>query len=84
MTNAPDKAATLAPAAGLDVLAEMRGLEATWRATVAGYSDEHGDTRPECYRDYDEARADHGCEVADCLENWIYRLAAALEAPPQR
>ena len=83
MTSAPHTTAASAPAAGLEVLVEMRELEATWRATVAGYSDEHGDTRPECHQDYDEARADHGCDLADRLENWIDRLAAALEAPPQ-
>jgi len=83
MTSAPHAAAATAPTAGHEVLEEMRGLEATWRATVAGYSDEHGDTRPECYQDYDEARADHGSDLADRLENWIDRLAAALEGSPQ-
>lgn len=84
MTGAPRTAAASAPTAGLEVLVEMRELEAAWRATVAGYSNEHGDIRPECYPDYDEARADHGCDLADRLENWIDRLAEALEGPPQQ
>jgi len=59
----------------------MRTLEAQWRRLRAGYTDEDGDLRPEHYRDYDEARADHGIDLADRLENWIERLAAALDTP---
>jgi hypothetical protein len=83
MTSAPHTVAASAPTSGLEVLAEMREFEAAWRAAVAGYSNEHGDIRPECYQDYDEARVDHGGDLADRVETWIDRLAAALEAPPQ-
>lgn len=83
MTTTPHTTAASESAAGLAVLEEMREFEARWLATVASYSDEHGDIRPECYPDYDEARADHGGDLADRLENWIDRLAAALEAPLQ-
>lgn len=66
--------------AGLDLLAEMRELESDWQGRLRTFRDEDGDIRPECYLDYDEAKADHGFEVADRLENWINRLAAALES----
>lgn len=76
MTSAPRTQTTAR--AGLDLLADMRALDAAWQAVRATYTDEDGEIRPEHYRDYDEARADHGIEVADRLENWIHRLAAAL------
>ena len=81
MTNTPHTHPTPAASIGIDLLAEMRELEASWQTTVAGYTDAHGDIRPESYQDYDEAKADHGGEVADRLEDWIDRLAAALGAP---
>ncbi|WP_034261765.1 hypothetical protein [Actinospica robiniae] len=79
MTYTPSTQATTRARAGLDLLAEMRALEDAWRAVRTAYTDEDGEIRPAHYRDYDEARGDHGIEVANRLENWIERLAETLD-----
>lgn len=78
MTSTPTTQPISGTRAGLDLLAEMRALEAAWQAVRAEYTDEDGEIRPEHFQDYDEARGDHGIEVADRLENWTDRLAVAL------
>ena len=82
MTTTPHSATTPDPTAGIDLLAEMRKHEDAWQQLRAGFTDKHGDIKPKHYLDYDQARGDHGCDLADRLTDWIARLAAA--APPER